>query len=102
LAYQIEYEPDAQEDIRWFPRRQQVLILAEVKRLLGEQPALRSNKRQPMRPNPFLAAWELRIGDLRVYYDVVEEPEQRVRILRAGEKVRERVRIRGEYVSITL
>ncbi len=27
-----------------------------------------------MRPNP-IAPWELRIGSLRVYYDVEEEPE---------------------------
>jgi hypothetical protein len=54
------------------------------------------------RAEPILAAWELRIGDLRVYYDVVEEPEHRVCILRAGDMVRERVRIRGEYVSMTL
>jgi hypothetical protein len=48
-----------------------------------------------MRPNP-LAPWELRVGALRVYYDVVEEPETRVLILAVGVKKRDRVTIAGE------
>lgn len=45
-----------------------------------------------MRPNP-LAPWELRIGTLRVYYDVEEDPEPRVLIRAVGIKERNRVRI---------
>jgi len=45
-----------------------------------------------MRPNP-IAPWELRIGTLRVYYEVGEDPEPRVKILAVGVKERERVRI---------
>jgi len=37
-----------------------------------------------MRPNP-LASWELRIGNLRVYYDVTEEP-QTVAVVAVGIK----------------
>jgi hypothetical protein len=48
-----------------------------------------------MRPNP-LAPWELRVGTLRVYYDVVEEPEAKVLILAVGIKKRDRVIIAGE------
>jgi hypothetical protein len=45
-----------------------------------------------MRPNS-LAPWELRVGPLRVYYDVDEGPEQRVLIRAIGIKDRNRVRI---------
>jgi len=45
-----------------------------------------------MRPNP-LALWELRIGLLRVYYDVEASPEPRVLIRAVGIKERNRVRI---------
>jgi hypothetical protein len=45
-----------------------------------------------MRPNP-LAPWELRIGVLRVYYDIEEQPEQVVTILAIGIKKRNRVLI---------
>ena len=48
-----------------------------------------------MRPNP-LAPWELRVGNLRVYYDVSEEPERTVIILAIGRKRRNQVQIGKE------
>ena len=47
-----------------------------------------------MRPNP-IAPWELRIGDLRVYYEVAAA-EAAVRILAVGVKDRNIVRIGKE------
>lgn len=52
-----------------------------------------------MRPNP-IAPWELRIGEIRVYYDVKESPRQIVSILAIGQKERNIVRIAGEIVSL--
>ncbi len=52
-----------------------------------------------MRPNP-VAPWELRIGDLRAYYDVLEEPEKRVLVRAVGIKIRSSVRIGGEEVQL--
>jgi mRNA-degrading endonuclease RelE of RelBE toxin-antitoxin system len=52
-----------------------------------------------MRPNP-LAPWELRIGDLRVYYDVEEKPEPTVCVLAVGVKQRNRVRIGREVLEL--
>jgi hypothetical protein len=52
-----------------------------------------------MRLNP-LAPWELRLGDLRVYYDVVEEPEQLVIVLAVGRKIRSQVQVGDEVVDL--
>ena len=52
-----------------------------------------------MRPNP-IAPWELRIGNLRVYYDVEEEPGRKVVILAVGVKQRNRVRIGKDLVRL--
>jgi len=52
-----------------------------------------------MRPNP-LAPWELRIGKLRVYYDVEEIPEAVVYIRAVGVKERNRVRIGKEVIKL--
>jgi hypothetical protein len=49
-----------------------------------------------MRPNP-IAPWELRIGDLRVYYDV---ERNLVKILAVGEKDRNTVQIAGEIIEL--
>jgi len=52
-----------------------------------------------MRPNP-VAPWELRIGNLRVYYEVSEESEPTVTILAVGIKEREQVLIGGERIKL--
>jgi hypothetical protein len=52
-----------------------------------------------MRPNP-LAPWELRVGRLRIYYDIVEDPEKLVVILAVGIKDRSRILIGGEEIEL--
>ena len=52
-----------------------------------------------MRPNS-LAPWELRIGDLRVYYAVQEQPEPMVLVRAIGIKQRNRVRIAKKVVEL--
>jgi hypothetical protein len=48
-----------------------------------------------MRPNP-VAPWEFRVRELRVYYDIAEQPEPVVTILAIGIKKRDRVLIGGK------
>lgn len=50
-------------------------------------------------PNP-VAPWELRIGVLRVYYDVEEEPVKLVAIRAVGVKKRGRLFIGGEEIEL--
>jgi hypothetical protein len=52
-----------------------------------------------MRPNP-LATWELRVGKLRAYYDIVTNPEPAVLIVAVGIKERNTVQIGGEVVTL--
>ena len=63
------------------------------------QPNVETKNRKPMRPNP-VAPWELRIGSLRVYYDVEEHPESKVVVAAVGVKERNRVRIGGEIIDL--
>ena len=68
-------------------------------RALTFQPTVETRNRKPMRPNP-LAPWELRLGNLRVYYEVEEEPEPVVYIRAVGIKERNRVRIGKEVIEL--
>ncbi len=85
--------------MRYLTVRQQVIVLDTVDEQLMYQPTIETKNRKPMRPNP-LALWELRIGDLRVYYDVEEEPEAVVYINAVGVKERNQVRIAGEVYDL--
>ena len=78
--------------------RQARLALDEVDRKLRHQPTLPSRNRKLLRANA-VAPWELRLGTLRVYFDVSLQPPV-VTVRAVGVKVRERVLIGGEEVDL--
>jgi mRNA-degrading endonuclease RelE of RelBE toxin-antitoxin system len=96
VPHVIEYETEAQGHLRRLTARQQSLVLDTVAKQLAHEPGVETKNRKPMRPNP-LAPWELRIGDIRIYYDIVETT---VVVLAIGTKERSKVRIGGELVDI--
>ena len=99
MPYRIEYAPDAQDHLRGLAARQRAIVLDTVDEQLKHQPMAETRNRKPMRPNS-LAPWELRIGDLRVYYDSEDEPEPVVYIRAVGIKEHNRVRIGGEVIEL--
>ncbi len=99
MPYSIEYSPDAEDHLRFLTARQQAIVLDTIDEQLTHQPIVETRNRKPMRPNP-LAPWELRIGALRVYYDVEDIPEPKVYIRAVGIKERNRVRIAGEIIEL--
>lgn len=99
MAYTIEYSPETLGHFRVLTARQRVTVLDAVDVQLAYEPAVETRNRKPMRPNP-LAPWELRIGDLRVYYDVEEVPEPKVYIRAIGIKERNRVWIAGKEFEL--
>lgn len=52
-----------------------------------------------MRPNP-LAPWELRINNLRVFYEIVSDEANVVRILAVGEKKGNKLFIAGKEIKL--
>lgn len=99
MAHWIDYSPEAEDHLRLLTARQRAIVLDQVERHLAHQPAVETKNRKPMRPNP-VAPWELRLGDLRVYYDVHEEPRAMVSVLAVGVKRRNRVRIGREEIEL--
>ena len=99
MPYIIDYSPEAEDHLRWLTTRQQRTVVDNVERRFLHEPTVETKNRKPMRPNP-VAPWELRLGTLRVYYDVEEQPEQRVIIVAVGVKEGNRVRIGGEVIEL--
>jgi mRNA-degrading endonuclease RelE of RelBE toxin-antitoxin system len=99
VTYEIEYSPHAVEHLASLTKRQQQIVVDEVDRQLVHAPATPTRKRKRLRPN-LLADWELRIGDLRVYYVVQEPPKTAVSILAVGRKAGNRVFVGGEELIL--
>ena len=94
MPYRIVWYPDTYAHLRSLTARQRSIVFDEVEEQLTHEPKTETRNRKEMCPNP-LAAWELRIGDLRVYYDVTEE-SQTVTVVAVGVKRGNRVFIGGE------
>ena len=94
MPYHIIWYPDTREHLRHLTARQRSIVFDSVDEQLVNEPTAETRNRKEMRPNA-LASWELRIGDLRVYYDVTEAP-QTVTVVAVGIKRVNRVFIGGE------
>jgi mRNA-degrading endonuclease RelE of RelBE toxin-antitoxin system len=79
--------------------RQRALIFDAVEKQLMHEPFTETRNKKPLRPNP-LAPWELRIGNLRVFYDLAADDPGVVRILAIGVKRRNRLVIAGKEVQL--
>ena len=100
MPYRIVYERDTEEHLKALTARQRSTVIDAIDKQLADQPATPTRNRKPMRENP-LASWELRVGNLRVYYDVAAKgSEPTVNILAIGIKRRERVSIGGQEYKL--
>ena len=100
MAYRIEYDPAAEDHLARLNARDEAVVLDVVVRQLSHQPVSPTRNRKRLRANAF-APWELRIGVLRVYYEVTEKPEKLVTVRAVGVKDRRRVTIGGEEIDLS-
>ncbi|WP_445246585.1 type II toxin-antitoxin system RelE family toxin [Microcoleus sp. OTE_8_concoct_300] len=96
--YQIEYTPQAIEDLKYFKKHEQQQILSEIPVQLRYEPSVETRNRKRTRPNS-IAGWELRIAEFRVFYNV-EEQVQIVEIKRIGEKEGNNFLFRGQQEDV--
>ena len=98
MPFEIRFASSVAAQLRALSSHEQKLILDEVVKQLSHEPAVETRNRKPLRPNP-VAPWELRMGDLRVLYDVAAA-DQRVEIVLIGKKVREKLWVAGQEVKL--
>ncbi len=94
MSCRVEIRDDALLDLRWLRAYGQRLILDAIEEQLPWEPEKETRNRKPLRPND-LAAWEMRIGNLRVFYDVHSETEE-VIVKAIGWKEHGKLLIRGK------
>jgi mRNA-degrading endonuclease RelE of RelBE toxin-antitoxin system len=96
VAYKIEFTPEADAHFKRLTARERSTLVDQLEKQLVHQPGVETRNRKPMRPNP-IAPWELRVGHLRVYYEVSDDPEKLVTLRAIGTKVGNKVRIGDEW-----
>ena len=89
MRYKLEFAKAVKAHFAALTARQRATVLDAIERQLADEPLKESRNRKPLRPNP-IAPWELRVGELRVFYEVAA---QVVHILAGGIKSRNFVRI---------
>lgn len=94
MSYEIQIEPDAWEHLNGLSAYHPGIVVSAVEVQLRDTPMEETRHRKPLGPNP-LAAWELRVGDFRVSYDVIES-DAVVTIHAIGIKIHNRLTIASE------
>jgi mRNA-degrading endonuclease RelE of RelBE toxin-antitoxin system len=95
MPYEIEFYSAAIRHLKDLPARQRTIVMSGIREQLTNEPLRETRNRKLRRPNP-IAPMELRLGNLRAYYDVSDSV---VTVLAIGVKIRERVLIGGEDVE---
>jgi mRNA-degrading endonuclease RelE of RelBE toxin-antitoxin system len=96
--YAVAFTPSARGDILFLPKRQQVAALNGIQRHLIMEPTVPTRNRKKLRPNQS-AEWELRIGNVRVFYDA-DETARVVEIKVVGQKQGNELFVRGKKYTL--
>jgi mRNA-degrading endonuclease RelE of RelBE toxin-antitoxin system len=98
-TFTIIYSPEAVDHIQALPKVTQTLVVDQVDEQLRHEPMLPTRKRKLLRPNP-IAPWELRLGNVRVFYDAQEKPQPLVKIAAVGIKQHNELWIGEERIEL--
>ena len=99
MTYHVEFSPEALEHIAGLRAHDRTRLLDAIARQLRNQPKQETRNRRPMRPNP-VAQYRLRVGQLRVYYDVQDVPRRLVLLKAIGRKLGNRVYVGDKEVRL--
>ena len=97
--YLINYAESAVEHLRSLGARDRATVVGAVEERLSFEPTVETRNRKRLAENPVEAEFELRVGELRVYY-VVSVDARVVDVLAVGLKDRNRVLIGGEEIEL--
>jgi len=99
VAYEILFAESVAEHLGHLTAAERARVLDAVERQLAQQPLIETRNRKPLRPNP-VAPWELRVGALRVFYEVVSAQPPAVRVLAVGKKWGNVLRIGQQEIEL--
>ena len=75
MAFDIQFDEDALDDLRSFPKHLQTTILDAISEHLSHQPDLVSKSRIKRLRDYFRPQYRLRLDEIRVFYDIDSESQ---------------------------
>jgi mRNA-degrading endonuclease RelE of RelBE toxin-antitoxin system len=99
MDFQILYSPEAVDHLAKLAKAEQVRVVDEVDRQLSRQPMMPTRRRKLLRPNP-IAPWELRVGNIRIFYSVHEKDMPAVFVKAIGKKIHNELWIGDERIEL--
>jgi mRNA-degrading endonuclease RelE of RelBE toxin-antitoxin system len=99
VAFEIQFAESVADQLQVLTAAERSRVLDAVAGQLAHDPLRETRNRKPLRPNP-VAPWELRVGPLRVFYEVASATPPVVRILAVGKKERRVLRIAGKEIKL--
>jgi mRNA-degrading endonuclease RelE of RelBE toxin-antitoxin system len=99
MVFRVRFAEAARDHLQALKARQRATVLDAIEQQLAHRPFEETRNRKRLRPNP-VAPWELRIGDLRVFYDTGRDDPSAVEVLAIGVKVGNVLRIGGKEISL--
>ncbi len=99
MAYRIEFAQSVQTHFRFLTPAERRTVMEAIQEQLSHQPFQETRNRKLLRPN-LLASWELRVGELRVFYELAAEEPNLLRVLAVGRKEGNRLFIAGKAVTL--
>lgn len=96
--YNIEVTEEAKADLSYYAVAERKIVVSHLRLQLEDQPATETRNRKKLRDNP-IAAWELRIGKFRIFYEV-DYPARVVTIVVVGHKEHNTLYVRGKEVKL--
>jgi mRNA-degrading endonuclease RelE of RelBE toxin-antitoxin system len=98
-VYRIRFTESAEDQFAQLTARQRATLVNAIKVQLTNEPLRETRNRKQLRPNPF-APWELRVGLLRIFYEVDGTESDLVNVLAVGVKKGSKLFVSGKEIQI--
>jgi mRNA-degrading endonuclease RelE of RelBE toxin-antitoxin system len=99
MAFSIEFAKSVKKQIRQLTADKRALLIDAIEKQLSYEPMIETRNRKPLRPNP-IAPWELRVENMRVFFEISSEEPNVVHVLAVGEKKGNKLMIAGKEVQL--
>jgi mRNA-degrading endonuclease RelE of RelBE toxin-antitoxin system len=98
MRFEVEFTPEAIDDMRRLRKRERRAVFQGIEGQFRHEPLHETRNRRRLRPNQ-LAEWELRLGRLRVFFDI-DQARRLIKIEAVGYKKGSRLFVHGEEYQL--